>query len=96
LAAANGVIDENVWLTAYFNGQLSRRSSFSTGIYANWFQSGFGSAGDGTAFGATAAYNRLLADRLSGTVALALETASREFEDDIWTASAQAGVRYTF
>jgi hypothetical protein len=96
LAAANGVIDENFWLTAYLNGELDRRSSFSTNIYANWFQSGFASAGDGTAFGATAAYNRVLMPRLTGTVAVGIDGISREIEDDTWTASALAGVRYTF
>lgn len=96
LASANGVIDENYWLTAYLNGQLDRRSSFTTNIYANWFQSGFASTGDGTAFGATAAYNRVLIPRLTGTVAVGLDGISREIEDDTWTASALAGVRYTF
>jgi hypothetical protein len=96
LASANGVIDENYWLTAYLNGQLDRRSSFATSIYANWFQSGFASTGDGTAFGATAAYNRLLTGRLSATLAVGLDGVSREIEDDTWTASALAGVRYTF
>jgi hypothetical protein len=96
LAAANGMVDENYWITAYLNGELDRRSSFSTNIYANWFQSGFASSGDGTAFGATAAYNRVLMPRLTGTVAVGLDGISREIEDDTWTASALAGVRYTF
>lgn len=96
LAVANGVIDENYWLTAYFNGELDRRSSFSTNVYANWLQSGFAGAGDASALGATAAYNRSLTNRLSATVAVGLDGVSRETEDDLWTASALAGVRYTF
>ncbi len=96
LAAANGVIDENYWLVAYLNGQLDRRSSFSTNFYANWFQSGFTSAGDATALGATASYNRLLTNKLSATLAVGLDGVSRDTEDDIWTASALAGVRYSF
>ena len=96
LASANGVIDENYWVSAYLNGELDRRSSFSTQVYANWFQSGFASAGDATAIGATASYNRSLTNHLSGTIALGIDGINRTTEDDLWTASALAGVRYTF
>jgi hypothetical protein len=96
LAVANGVVDENYWLAAYLNGEIDRRSSFSTNVYANWFQSGFASAGDASAIGATAAYNRWLTSHLSGTLAVGIDGISRQTEDDLWTASALAGVRYTF
>jgi hypothetical protein len=96
LAAANGVVDENYWLAAYLNGEIDRRSSFSTNVYANWFQSGFASAGVASAIGATAAYNRWLTSHLSGTLAVGIDGISRQYEDDLWTASALAGVRYTF
>jgi hypothetical protein len=96
LAAANGKVDENYWLAGYVNGQLGERSSFSTNVYANWFQSGFASAGDGTAFGASAAYNRSLSDHLSATAALGIDGINRQALDDIWNASALVGVRYSF
>lgn len=96
LASANGVIDENYWLAAYLDAQLDQRSNLSTNIYANWFQSGFAGTGDASALGATVAYRRSLTNRLSGTVALGIDGINRQFEDDYWTASALAGVRYSF
>lgn len=96
LASANGVVDENFWLAAYLDAQLDQRSSLSGNIYANWFQSGFAGTGDATALGATVAYRRWLTNRLSGTVALGIDGVSRQYEDDYWTASALAGVRYSF
>lgn len=96
LAAANGVVDENYWAMAYLDAQLDQRSSLSTNIYANWFQSGFAGSGDSSALGATVAYRRSLTNRLSGTVALGIDGINRQFEDDYWTASALAGVRYSF
>lgn len=96
LASANGVIDENYWIAAYLDAQLDQRSNLSTNLYANWFQSGFAGNGDASSLGATVAYRRSLTNRLSGTVALGIDGVNRQFEDDYWTASALAGVRYSF
>jgi hypothetical protein len=96
LATANGVVDENYWLMAYLDAKIDQRSNLSTNVYANWFQSGFAGSGDASALGATVAYRRSLTNRLSGTVALGIDGISRQFEEDIWTASALAGVRYSF
>lgn len=97
LAVANGVIDENYWLSAYLNGRIDQRSSFSTNVYANWFQTGAGFAGDAFALGATAAYYRSLTSRLSATAAIGLDGINRdEALEDLWMASALLGVRYSF
>lgn len=96
LAAANGVVDENYWVMAYLDAQLDQRSNLSTNIYANWFQSGFAGSGDSSALGASVSYRRSLTNRLSGTLALGIDDINRQFEDDFWTASALAGVRYSF
>ena len=96
LAAANGVIDENVWLGAYLNGRIDRQSSFGTNVWASWYQSGDGVAGDVTAMVATAAYYRSLTGRLSATVAVGVQGVDRELLDDIWTAQGMVGVRYSF
>lgn len=97
LASANGVVDENYWLAAYLNGRIDARSNFSTNVYANWFKNGTGFAGDTSSIGATAAYNRLLTDRLSATAALGLDMVneSAPFED-VSTVSALLGMRYSF
>ena len=96
LALADGRVDENIWAAAYVNGQIDERSSFATNIYANWFDSGFDQAGSATAFGATAAYNRLLTRRLTATAAVGLDGFSRKALEDYWTASALVGMRYSF
>lgn len=97
LAVANGVIDENYWLAGYLNGRIDQRSSFSTNVYANWFQTGGGFTGDAFALGATAAYYRSLTSRLSATAAIGLDGIDRDSAlEDIWTASALLGVRYSF
>lgn len=96
LAVANGVVDENFWANWFLAGRLDERSSFNANVYANSFHSGFASTGDGTAFGASASYNRALTNHLSATAALGIDGISRELLADIWSASALVGVRYSF
>lgn len=96
LASANGVIDENTWLSAYFNGKIDRNSRFSTNVYANWYQSGEALAGDVQGVGATAAYYRTIGGHLTATAAVGVDGVSRELADDYWSASALVGVRYSF
>ncbi|MDE2596178.1 MAG: preprotein translocase subunit YajC [Sphingomonadales bacterium] len=96
LAFANGVVDESVWVASYFGAKLDQRSSLTANVYANWFQSGFASTGDGTGIGANAAYSRSITDHLSASAALGIDGISRETLDDVWNASALVGVRYSF
>lgn len=97
LESANGLTDENIWLSANLNGQLDARSSFSTNVYANWFQSGFDLAGDTKGYGASAAYQRDIFSRISATAAVSVDGIAREdFLEDIWTAAALVGLRYSF
>ncbi len=96
LALANGVIDENYWAAAYLSGAIDRSSKFSTNVYANWYQSGDALSGDVSSVGATAAYNRSLTNRLSATAAIGIDGVNRELLQDIWSASALVGLRYSF
>ncbi|MCB2077803.1 MAG: preprotein translocase subunit YajC [Novosphingobium sp.] len=97
LAAYNGLVDENYWMSAYLNGRIDQHSSYSTNVYANWFKSGVSNLRDASVLGATAAYNRNLAENLSATAALGLDGVNREDPlEDFWTASALLGVRYSF
>ena len=76
--------------------QLGRNASLSTGAYINWFEAG-GSDGDLTAFGASAAYNRLITNRLSARAALAVDYFDSDFSaEDFATATALLGLRYDF
>ncbi|MEY4238798.1 MAG: hypothetical protein RL339_1399 [Pseudomonadota bacterium] len=96
LAAANGVIDENLWVAAYLNGRIDRNSSFSTSVYGNLYESGDALSGDITAIGATAAYYRQLTSKLTATAAVGIDGVKRENLVDIWSGQAMVGVRYSF
>lgn len=97
LAAANGVIDENIWLAAYLNGRIDRNSRYAVNLYANWFQSGASLDGDATALGASLAYYRNLTDRLTAMAVLGIDGISRtEPLEDQWGATALVGLRYNF
>lgn len=97
LAAANGVVDENLWLSTYLNAQVGARGTVSTNAYGNLFRNGGGSAGEVRAVGASAAYGHAITRQLSATAALGIEGYLNEsLPDDVWQASALVGVRYTF
>lgn len=96
LALANGVIDENYWIAAYLNGQIDRNSSFATNFYTSWYRPGDSLSGDTSVLGASAAYRRNLTTNLSATAAVGLNGLQREALEDLWTASALFGLRYTF
>lgn len=96
LAAANGVIDENIWVAAYLNGRIDRDSSFGTTAWANWYQSGDALSGDVSALGATAAYYRSITSHLSATAAVGIQGVNRELREDVWSAQGMVGVRYAF
>jgi len=96
LAVANGLVDENYWVAAYLNGRIDRNSSFGTNVYANWYQSGDALAGDTSSLGASASYYRTLARNLSATLAVGVNGVNREQLEDVWSASALAGLRLSF
>jgi hypothetical protein len=97
LAVANGVIDENYWVSGYVNGRIDRSSNYAVNVYANWFRSGSAFAGDSSALGATLSYYRDLTDHLQGTAALGLDSISRSDPlPDQTTLSALVGLRYSF
>lgn len=98
LAAANGVIDEDYWLAGYLSGRLGRDAGWSTNVHANWLSTNDPLFGDVTGYGASASYYRLLTQRLRASLAVAVDGATRDDPsiNDIWTASALAGLRYNF
>jgi len=98
LASANGVLDENWWLAAYVGGDLGRDAGWSANVYANWISSNDPLTGDVAGYGASASYYKMFAPRLRGTLAVGIDGAKYDTPsiDDLWTASALAGLRYTF
>ncbi|MAC58894.1 MAG: preprotein translocase subunit YajC, partial [Novosphingobium sp.] len=77
---------------------LGRDAGWATNVYANWLSSNDPLFGDVAGYGASASYSRLLTRRLRANVAVAVDGSSRDTPDidDIWTASALAGLRYNF
>lgn len=98
LALADGVIDENYWVSGFYNAQLDRRSSVGVNAYANLFESGFENGGELTNLGAAASYYRTLAAGLSASAALGVDGVIRDdaILEDLWTARAAVGLRYSF
>ncbi|WP_404480860.1 preprotein translocase subunit YajC [Novosphingobium sp. BL-52-GroH] len=98
LASADGVIDENYWLTAYVSGELGRDAGWSTSVYANWISSSDPLLDNVNGYGASASYYRMFGPRLRGTIAVGIDgtSSNRPAIDDLWTASALAGLRYSF
>jgi hypothetical protein len=97
LATANGLVDENYWVSAYLQGRIDQNSRYSFNTYANWFRTGSALEGDTSAYGATLAYYRNLTERLQATAALGIDNINREapLEDQL-IGSALLGLRYTF
>lgn len=96
LESADGIRDESYYLTGTLSTDVGHSGAIATTAYANWFTSNSGN-GDLTAVGASAAYSRTLAGRLSARAAVALDYFDSEFSDeDFATASALLGLRYDF
>lgn len=96
LSAANGIVDENIWMAVYGSQQLDRSSNVSANGTVNWFDSGFDSAGTGMGYSASLAYYRNIIAGLSGTAAVGLDGVTRDDLPDFTTASALVGLRYSF
>ncbi len=96
LEAADGLTDESYYLTGALTREVGRSGTLQTNAYINWFDAGAGD-GDLTAFGASAAYNRLITGRLSARAAVAVDYFDSDFSaEDFATATALLGLRYDF
>lgn len=96
LANLDGVIEENIWASAYATRRLDRASSLQLAGYATWFESGLDSTGDGFGYSTSLSYYRNFFGGLSGTAAVGIDGYSREELPDTTNASALVGLRYSF
>ena len=97
LAAVNGLVDENYWVSFYAGRQLDRQSSLGFNASGVWFESGADSAGQALGYSASLSYNRDFLAGLSGTAAVGFDGVERdEGLTDYSAASALLGLRYTF
>ena len=97
LADADGLTDENYYVTGYLGTQIGRDVSLSANAYASWTDSEFAGAGGASAYGASASYGQRLYQGLSARAAVAIDHFENDVaEDDITAASALVGLRYDF
>jgi len=97
LGAADGVTDETYYVSAFVSGKVDDRSSFTTNIYANRFESGFDLADAVTGYGGSAAFSRSITSRLSARAALAIDSIDSDVSaEDFTAASALVGLRLGF
>jgi hypothetical protein len=96
LAPANGLTDESYYIIAGLDRQIRANASLSTNAYVNWFD-GAGPGNDVTGFGASAAYNQTITERLVGRAAIAVDYFDSDFTpEDFAYATALVGLRYNF
>jgi hypothetical protein len=96
LEPLDGLTDESYYLTGALTRRLGPTASLQANAYVNWFDSATPGR-DVDALGASAAYNRLITDRLSARAAIAIDYFDTEFtEEDFATATALLGLRYDF
>lgn len=98
LESADGAVDENWWVTAYVGGELGRDAGWSANVYANWIRSDDAFSRNASGYGASASYYRMITPHLRGTLAIGVDGVNYDVPsiDDLWTASALAGLRYSF
>jgi hypothetical protein len=96
LAPANGIRDESYYVIGGLTRQIGQNAGISANAYANWFD-GAGAANDLTSYGATAAYNHSITQRLVGRAAVSIDYVESEFTaQDFAFATALVGLRYDF
>ena len=97
LASIDGVVDESYYVTGSLSRDFGQSGVFAVNAYANRFLTDGDDNGDLTAFGASAAYSRSIAGKLSARAAVAVDYFDSEFtEEDFATATALLGLRYDF
>lgn len=96
LSVLDGQVDESYYVQAGLGSPIGQSGSFQAAAYSNWFSSDAVNS-DVNAYGASAAYNRTIAGRLTGRAAVAVDYFDSEFAaDDFAAATALLGLRYDF
>lgn len=94
--ALDGQRDESYYVVGSVGSDVGQSGALSASAYVNWFSSQVDNS-DLTAYGASAAYNRALTNRLTARAAVAVDYFDSDFsEEDFAAASALVGLRYNF
>lgn len=92
----DGLRDESYYVVGTLGSDIGQSGGITATAYVNWFTSEANNA-DLTAYGASAAYNRALTNRLSARAAVAVDYFDSDFSDeDFAAASALVGLRLDF
>jgi hypothetical protein len=91
------VVDETWWGAVYVATKIDERSGVSFNATETLFDSGFaGTGGRAVGYSASLAYYRQIIAGLAGTAAIGIDGLSQQTLPDIVSASALAGLRYSF
>ena len=94
--ALDGQRDESYYVVGTLGSDIGQSGAISATSYINWFTSEVDTS-DLTAYGASAAYNRSLTNRLTARAAVAVDYFDSDFSDeDFAAASALLGLRLDF
>ena len=94
--ALDGQRDESYYVVGSVGSDVGQSGALSASAYVNWFSSQVDNS-DLTAYGASAAYNRALTNRLTARAAVAVDYFDSDFSDeDFAAASALVGLRLDF
>ena len=97
LASADGVVDETWWGAVYVATKVDERSGVNFSANQTLFDSGFaGTGGRAVGYSASLAYYRQIIAGLAGTAAVGIDGLKQQTLPDIVSASALAGLRYSF
>jgi hypothetical protein len=96
LATVDGLTDESYYIIGGLSREIGQSANLATNAYVNWFEAA-SNGNDVTAFGASAAYNQSITQRLVGRAAIAYDTFDSEFTaEDFAFVTALVGLRYNF
>ena len=96
LASVNGRADQYYWVATYLSDRLDRRSTLYGSIDAYRFESGTVSPGNTTSIRATGTYSREFTPHLTASASVAIDGLDLESLEDVWGATGQVAVRYSF
>lgn len=96
LGSIDGTTDDNWFAMVAASRSLDQQTSLSTGIYLNYFDSGFAGAADGLVYGANATLSHNFIERLSGSLGLGVSAIDQDGFNRRAFGTAIAGLRYSF
>ena len=96
LAALDGKVEQYTFVAGYLNTKLDQQTALTTTLDSYWFRSDVANNDDFNAVRATAILQHQFTKHISGSAAVGIDGINRKALEDVWTASGQVGMRYSF